>query len=55
VTGVAATFFAITRIEVITEFRRLELIAEEHARVPVLVRYDSRELTRVVIDFARLD
>jgi len=32
VTGVAATFFAITRIEVITEFWRLELIAEEHAR-----------------------
>ena len=32
VTGVAANFFAITRIEVITEFRRLELIAEEHAR-----------------------
>jgi hypothetical protein len=30
--GVMADSFAVTRIEVITEFRRLELIAEEHAR-----------------------
>ena len=32
-TGVGTDFFAIKTVEVITEFRRLELIAEEHARL----------------------
>src|SRR5436190_4640736 len=32
-TGVGTDFFAIKTLEVITEFRRLELIAEEHARL----------------------
>jgi hypothetical protein len=31
-TGVTTDFFSIRTVEVITEFRRLELIAEEHAR-----------------------
>jgi hypothetical protein len=32
-TGAATDFFSLKSIEVITEFRRLELIAEEHARL----------------------
>ena len=32
-TGVGTDFFAIKTVEVITEFRRLELIAEAHARL----------------------
>jgi hypothetical protein len=31
--GVATDFFSVRTVEVITEFRRLELIAEEHARL----------------------
>ena len=33
VSGPTVEYFAVQRVEVITEFRRLELIAEEHARM----------------------
>jgi hypothetical protein len=31
--GVSSDFFSVESVEIITEFRRLELIAEEHARL----------------------